>query len=274
MNDAMVSRKGFQKGHKINKGRTAWNKGLDKNSDVRVMHLSSALTGKTFSKQHRAKISEARKRLYENGILERLTGSKNPMFGKTISVEEKEQRYGDGFGTKVGEGIRKLILGGGKWGFAGKDNPMFGKKMSEEEKTSRYNDEFCRRVSVGARASFARGQRKPCRVCFTKPEIRMMEILDSNFQDEWKYTGNHAFWITFDDGRHKNPDFVHRRKKVAIEVFGRFWHKPEEERYLIDRYREKGWECLVVWEDEVGKQDADSIRDVVSLASERRKVVV
>jgi len=265
---------GFQEGHKTNNGRPAWNKGLNKQFDIRVKHLSDAMTGRTIGVAHREHMSATRKRLYADGAIERMTGSKNPMFGRIISVEEKERRYGDGFGTKISDGIKRLILGGGRWGLSGKDNPMFGRKMSEGEKILRYDEEFCRKVSVGAKASYARGQRKPCSVCFTKPEIRMMEILDSNFQDEWKYTGNRDFWITFDDGRHKNPDFVHRRKRVAIEVFGRFWHKPEEERYLIDRYKEKGWACLVVWEDEVGKQDANSIRNVVSSASERRKVVV
>ena len=265
---------GFKKGHQINKDRPAWNNGLDKHSDIRMKHLSDTLAGRTLPAQWRTRISKSRKSLYDIGAIERLTGVKNPMFGKIISVEEKERRYGDGFGKKVSDGIKVFTLTGHKWGRSGVDNPMFGRKMSEEEKARRYDDEFCRRVSKGAKASFARGQRKPCKVCFTKPEIKMMGILDFNFRDEWRYTGNHSFWITFADGKHKNPDFIHRHRRVALEVFGRFWHKPEEEKYLIDRYREKGWECIVVWEDEIEKHTPNSIKMIVNSASQARKVEI
>lgn len=264
---------GFRIGHQINKDRPAWNRGMDKHSDIRMKHLGDTLVGRTLSVQWRTRISKSRKSLYDSGVIERLTGSKNSMFGRIVSVAEKERRYGDGFGEKIRSGIKNSINMGNKWGRSGSDNPMFGRKMSDEEKVKRYNDEFCRRVSIGARASFERGQRKPCKVCFTKPEIKMMEVLDNSFPNEWRYTGNHSFWITLGGGRHKNPDFIHKHRKVAIEVFGRFWHKQEEEKYLIEKYKEKGWKCIVVWEDEVDKHTPDLISEIVNSALQVEKVV-
>jgi hypothetical protein len=70
---------------------------------------------------------------------------------------------------------------------------------------------------------------------------------------------NKKFYITY-NGRTKVPDFYDYKNKRVLEIFGTWWHRdriledgkqhetPEE---LIDWYRDAGWECIVLWEDEV-----------------------
>lgn len=67
------------------------------------------------------------------------------------------------------------------------------------------------------------------------------------------------FYIT-KGNRTKIPDFYDYKNKRVLEIFGLWWHKriikkdgtqhetPEE---LIQWYAEQGWECIVLWEDEV-----------------------
>lgn len=48
------------------------------------------------------------------------------------------------------------------------------------------------------------------------------------------------------------PDFVDIEGRRVFEYFGRFWHpRPEEEQEVIDFYKSYGWECTVLWEDDL-----------------------
>ena len=48
------------------------------------------------------------------------------------------------------------------------------------------------------------------------------------------------------------PDFVDIEGRRVFEYFGRFWHpRPEEEQEVIDFYKSYGWECIVLWEDDL-----------------------
>lgn len=38
--------------------------------------------------------------------------------------------------------------------------------------------------------------------------------------------------------------------KIAVEVFGRYWHTEEEIPILLEGYESIGWKCFVVWEDD------------------------
>ena len=67
-------------------------------------------------------------------------------------------------------------------------------------------------------------------------------------------TSDGKFFINFTNGKVKNPDFIVRpvkETKKVIEIFGRYWHKAEEEAELTERYAEVGYKCLVIWEEEV-----------------------
>jgi hypothetical protein len=61
------------------------------------------------------------------------------------------------------------------------------------------------------------------------------------------------------ESRVRIPDFVNSEKRHVVELFGIYWHRdqilPDDQKHvtpeeLIEWYREAGWECVVIWEDQ------------------------
>jgi len=49
-----------------------------------------------------------------------------------------------------------------------------------------------------------------------------------------------------------NPDFTNcNGQKKVIEIFGVYWHKDENPIDRINKYKEFGFDCLVLWENEL-----------------------
>lgn len=88
------------------------------------------------------------------------------------------------------------------------------------------------------------------------PERRAAERLG----DQWRYTGNGAVWI---DGM--NPDFMHVTELKVIEIFGRYWHRNDNPQDRIDRFAVAGYECRVIWEDEIEQEIVMDVPVQVSL---------
>ena len=97
----------------------------------------------------------------------------------------------------------------------------------------------------------------------TKPELRFMGICEKR-NLPFRYTGDGAFWI----GR-INPDFVEcNGKKIAVDVFGDYWHSPlfrqdmtqtrtyEGRKKVLSMY---GWGLVVFWESELKSENAEKI---------------
>ena len=96
----------------------------------------------------------------------------------------------------------------------------------------------------------------------TKPE-RIFEAICKKHNLPFKYTGDGTFWIG-----NLNPDFVEcNEKKIAVEVFGGYWHSPllnprlKESRTLS--YRKKllkkyGWTLNVFWDTDLLREDAEA----------------
>lgn len=78
-----------------------------------------------------------------------------------------------------------------------------------------------------------------------KPNIPEKEI-DNLTPNIIRYTGDKSYWVQCED-KTRNPDFKVRGQKKLIELFGEYWHKPEEERVYIDEYEKVGYDCLIVW---------------------------
>jgi G:T-mismatch repair DNA endonuclease (very short patch repair protein) len=106
----------------------------------------------------------------------------------------------------------------------------------------------------------------------TQPELRLKELLDRLYPNEYEYTG----------GNHEKviaglcPDFVHSNgNRKVIEVFGDFWHgeiitghsKEEEVRQRMARYKEAGFGCLIIWEHEL-KNEARVARKLAEFNKE------
>ena len=76
-----------------------------------------------------------------------------------------------------------------------------------------------------------------------------------------EYTGDRMFWVKTSEG-YRFPDFKLKGTNKLIEAFGDYWHKPKQESELIHLYKEKGYECLILWEREI-RTDLESIKSKI-----------
>lgn len=49
------------------------------------------------------------------------------------------------------------------------------------------------------------------------------------------------------------PDFYDESTKRVVEIWGTYWHKDEKPETLVRWYKNQGWSCSVIWEDEALK---------------------
>jgi len=110
--------------------------------------------------------------------------------------------------------------------YKGKGNPFFGKH---------FTDESLRKL-IKARGA------KP-----NKLEKHLSNILQQSCPNEWKYVGDGEVIIGG-----KCPDFLNTNgRKQVIEFMGNYWHPLFDGANRIDHYRQYGFECLVIWQDEL-----------------------
>jgi len=101
--------------------------------------------------------------------------------------------------------------------------------------------------------------RASCQKSPNGAELALYEIIQAVCPGEYKYTGDLSVVIGG-----LNPDFTNiNGQKTVIELFGDYWHKGEDPQERIDKYKEFGFDCLVIWEHE--------LPDVISLLSKVRE---
>ena len=84
----------------------------------------------------------------------------------------------------------------------------------------------------------------------TKPEIALNGILEVN-KLPFKLVGDGEVWLG-----NRNPDFINiDGKKQVIEVFGTYWHPIFDVAQRVEHYKQYGFDCLVIWEDEFRNPD-------------------
>lgn len=108
------------------------------------------------------------------------------------------------------------------------------------------------------------------------PKMTVPErILDGLTNERVVYSGNWTYWVTWANGRRKNPDFVVLTKEqlaayrsgvplkdlrthLVIEENGVWWHtknkgftREQREKEFVDGYASIGVTCLVIWEDTI-----------------------
>jgi len=102
-------------------------------------------------------------------------------------------------------------------------------------------------------------------------EDKLDDILQSEFQGEFLYTGNGAEGVQIG---FRVPDFINiNGKKKIIELFGCWWHgckrcfpnkKRKDHKYdnvIFDDYNKFGFDCLVIWEHEMN--DVNALKDKI-----------
>jgi len=111
--------------------------------------------------------------------------------------------------------------------------------------------------------------RKVFKACERKPndtELLVDNMIRTIKPDEFKYVGDFQVWI---GGR--NPDWINiNGKKQIIEFFGDYFHgeerrrkkykdfftNKEHEQDRIDHFRKYGFDCLIIWENELNDKGA------------------
>jgi G:T-mismatch repair DNA endonuclease (very short patch repair protein) len=94
----------------------------------------------------------------------------------------------------------------------------------------------------------------------TQPELMFKKIALKE-KLPFSYVGNGKHWIGS-----KNPDFIHKQRKIIVEIFGCYWHGcPEhfpnrtqkycDEFERKDYYLKHGYKCAVIWEHDVNNID-------------------
>lgn len=95
----------------------------------------------------------------------------------------------------------------------------------------------------------------------TRPEKALGKLLSKLYPNEWVYNGDYSRNVIIGN---RVPDFVNvNGRKVVIEVYGRYWHPPEDEPERIAHYAKFGFKCIVLWEDEC--YDRDKVLEKVRL---------
>lgn len=99
------------------------------------------------------------------------------------------------------------------------------KKQGNFRKGTKHNLETKKKMSIAAKKRWQNKEyiehlKKGMNIKPTKPEKFLINFLNNNFPNEWKYTGDWSFWI-----ENRNPDFINcNGKKALIEFDGDYWH--------------------------------------------------
>lgn len=156
--------------------------------------------------------------------------------------------------------------------YSGKGNPFFGKHHTEE--TRKGLAESSSRTTCFRRLNkdpeFQRKRRKAwakaagCGQTKNKAETRLEKLIHEAATGRFEYVGDGSFII---DGL--NPDWVCRKKKKIIELFGRAFHDPEcciwevpERRTVAGRraiFAKHGYQTLVIWDDSLKTVSAERL---------------
>lgn len=192
--------------------------------------------GKHRTKEEIAKMVETKKKLYAEGKI------KSWNKGLTKDTDERVRKLHE----KQAKTMRKLYA-------EGKIKPNSGtfkkgRKLNEESERKRFENQHMRP---------------------TRPEKLLDSLLQQNFPNEYKYTGDGKVVI---NGR--NPDFLNcNGQKKAILLNGVYWHltrlqkvnqnltRGEVEINERKPYDEFGFKLLHIWEDEL--KNADSVIDKI-----------
>jgi len=80
----------------------------------------------------------------------------------------------------------------------------------------------------------------------------------------FRYVGDGEVWLG-----NRNPDFINTDgKKQVIELLGTYWHPLFDGAGRIEHYRQYGFSCLAIWEDEL--IDLDKVLGKIDRFSKRR----
>jgi len=137
----------------------------------------------------------------------------------------------------------------------------FSTKMSEVTK------EVWKNKTDGEKAEHLSKIFKACERKPNDTELLVDDLVQTTKPKEFRYVGDFQVWIGG-----KNPDWINiNGKKQLIEFLGTYWHgekvkrrtKQQEEEYLKSHYSKYGFDCLLIWEDEL--KDIQTLKQKISV---------
>jgi len=235
------------------KGKRPWNKGKhcseETKKKIRENHADVRGNNNPMHDKHHTKESKRR-------ISDAMSGENHPMYGKHLSIETRK---------KIGEKSRNRPCSEETKRKISKINK--GKHYSPSTELKKGNTLNKGRSLSEKTKEKLREARKHQRIPkhHTKPEL-IFEHICKTYNLPFKYVGDGKFWI----GKPSlNPDFIESNgKKIAIEVFGDYWHNPLLNKNIREiatlSFRKKilekyGWELIVFWENELKNNNREHI---------------
>jgi len=213
----------FREKQKARKKGGGWNRGLTQETDIRMKLHAQKMKGRTISEKTRAKIAETN---HQNHLL---VIKERRRLGGLRAWEKRRQA-----GTDKVQGHPAWNKGLKGWL---KHTPEARQKISEKVRA------WLNSPEGKNHPAYARG----CKSYPNKPETHLSSLLNTYFPNEWKYVGDGKIVI---EGR--NPDFINiNGKKQVIELLGTYWHPLFDGANRIEHYRQYGFQCLIIWEDEL-----------------------
>jgi len=117
---------------------------------------------------------------------------------------------------------------------------MFTAKHLKNVRNANKDPKRCNKISKGIIENYKKGVYS---LIPNYSELFLMDILNQIYSNQWRYTGDGKLWIG-----NQNPDFMHKKHKKVIELFGEYWHEKKEQRQRINKFKKEGYDCLVIWQ--------------------------
>jgi len=229
-------------------GRTPWNKGLTKETDLRLARNAKRMLGNQCSKgcapwNKGRKTSEETKRkmsLANKGKKHKLPKDFKPWnFGLTKETNSIVAR------------IAESQLGNQR--FKGHIPWSKGKKIPRDKYPVYWGKARLRKILTHVKPN--------------KKEALLGNILEEVVPKEYRYVGDGSLIVGG-----CCPDFMNvNGKKKLVELYGDFWHKGENSQERIDYFKEFGFDTLIIWEHEL--KDFDNLSQKIIEFNENHSCV-
>lgn len=209
----------------------------DKVFQRRLIKLSSSCLKKLWKNPRwRAARSVARKKLwadpnYRSYMIGRIHGSPKRHTSKAKARSRKRMldRWADPSSSKLLEAIRR--------GHKKKEYVLEESRRGKARWAAMSDAEKARMVKRFARSWNIRP---------TRPEQKLKDVLRRCVPGQFRYIGNLRSVIAG-----KCPDFINRKKKMIIELFGDYWHRGQTGMDRVALFKNHGYRTLIVWEREL-----------------------
>jgi len=230
-----------------------------KSEALRLANPATWLSGRKLTAEQKKKIGNSVKLAMNNETREKISKAtkqhwKNPEYRRAVIRGHKGKKYGYWRGKTVPlELVQKRTKAIKKFLKEHQERKQFRISILEKYRSSKD------RIKAAIKSVI----KKP-----TKPEKKLKSIIEK-YQLAFQYTGDGKVLIGT-----LNPDFIHNEKPKVIEVFGRVYHDPTKtfkeeipwhQQYWgrIAYYSQHGYDCLVLWDDEL--KDEKKIIDKINV---------